>query len=221
MVNPQDKRTASQRIDDLERAVMSIFQVSNNMARDNSMIKDALKLLGNRVTALIQLLAGNQLGLVVGEDSVDRVMRENQVEELKEKVTNLIEQGFFITADTIGENTFVVGTENEPDEADGTPGKIVHPRLQFTLASLEKEVQDKLLGAKVGDTVTFKENALVFKVQEVYTIVNPTPAPAPEVTAPESETVGDQSKEAPAAEQSSSDAAQAAPAAPDAQAAGN
>lgn len=205
MTNPQDKRTASQRIDDLERAVMSIFQVSNNMARENTMIKDALKLLGSRVTALIQLAAS---GTVVSEDGVDKIMRENQIKELQGKVQNLIDQGFLVATEAVAENTFLVGSENEPDQADGTAGKTIHPRLQFTLSSLEKDIQEKLTGAKVGDTVKFKDDALVFKLAEVYRIVNPTPAPAPVAAAPE-------------AEQSSTDAAQAAAPAASDQVAGN
>jgi hypothetical protein len=231
MANLTDKRTASQRIEDLERAVMSIFQVSNNMSRENSMIKDALQLLGSRVTALIQVLAGGQ---VVSEDSVDLVMKINQIGVLKEKVKNLIDQGFLEATDSIVEGTFVIGTENEPDQADGTPGKVVHPRLQFTLASMEKDIQAKLTGAKVGSVVTFKENALVFKVEEIYKIVAPTPpstvVPNPENAPTETTPTVDASApaapatDAPAAtqgEQSSSDAAQAAPAASTDQAAGN
>lgn len=211
MSNPNDKRTASQRIDDLERAVMSIFNVSNNMARDNTLIKNAIKLLDSKLTAVVELLAG---GKTVNDEAVSEIMKAKELQEFKDKVTNLVTQGFLVPADEIAEGAFVVGAETEPDAADGTPGKVVHARLQFTLASLDAAIQEKLKGAKAGSVVTFKDDALVFKVQEVYKIVNPTPpaAPAPEAAAP---------AETPAATQSSTDAAPAAPAATDTQAAGN
>lgn len=208
MANPNDKRTASQRIDDLERAVMSIFNVSNNMARDNTLIKNAIKLLDSKVDAIVQAAS---TGKEITNEVLTGIMKEKELEELKGKVANLVTQGFLVTADEIAEGAFVVGAETEPDAADGTPGRVVHARLQFTLASLDKEIQDKLLGAKAGSTISFKDDALVFKVQEVYKIVNPTPpAPAPEAAPAETP-----------APQSSTDAAPAAPAATDSQAAGN
>jgi len=219
MANPQDKRTASQRIDDLERAVMSIFQVANNMSRENTLIKNALKLLDNKVECMQEAsIDGEQLT----NEVLTRRMKAKELQELKDKVTNLITQGFLVSADAIAEGTFVVGSETEPDAADGTAGKVIHERLQFTLASLEKPIQDKLIGAKAGSVVVFKEDALVFKVQEVYKIVNPTPpaAPAPEVAAAPAADASPVA-EAPAASQSSTDATTAEPAAPTTQAAGN
>jgi hypothetical protein len=214
-----DKRTASQRIEDLERAVMSLFQVNNNMAKDLTMAKDALKLLNQRVSAVIKLLSNNTTNTLVNEDTVDGEMKNAQMEELKQKVTNLVNQGLLVPAKVVGEGTFIVGTENEKDNEDGTPGKVQHPRVQCTLASLSKDVQDQLVGAKVGDTISFKDVELVFKLQEVYQIVNPTPpgAPVEQPAAPAAAPAPD------AAQQSSSDAAQAAaPAAdPNTQAAGN
>lgn len=227
MANPQDKRTASQRIDDLERAVMSIFNVANNMSRENTLIKNALKLLDIKVECI-------QGALNAGEPLTDEVltrrMKEKELQELKDKVTNLVTQGFLIPADEVGDAGFIVGAETEPDAADGTPGKVIHARLQFTVASLAKEIQDKLMGAKAGSTVVFKDDALVFKVAEVYKIVNPTPpaAPAPEAAAPAVEGSPASAAEAspvaevPAAPQSSSDATSATPAATEtSQAAGN
>lgn len=232
MANPNtDKRTASQRIDDLERAVMSIFNVANNMSRENTLIKNALKLLDSKTQCMQDaLLAGE----AVTDEVLTRRMKEKELQELKDKVTNLITQGFLVATDEVGDAAFIVGSECEPDAADGTPGKVVHARLQFTAASLAKEIQDKLKGAKPGSTVTFKDDALVFKVAEVYKIVNPTPpaapapaveaaAPAPaEAAAPAVETApAPAATEAPAAPQSSSDATTAEPAASTDQAAGN
>lgn len=211
-----DKRTASQKIEDLERAVMSGFQVSNNMARDIMIIKDALKLLGNKVDSIME---ASQKGLALNDENISKLMLERNITELKGKVENLVTQGILKATDAVGDNTFLVGSENEKG------GKVIHPRVQFTYGSLEKELQEKLKGAKVGDLVTFQEDKLRFSVQEIYAIVPPkapeapvaSPSATPAAVAPNGATPVQSFKE-PAAEQSSSDASPAAPAAP---AAGN
>jgi hypothetical protein len=226
MANNTDKRTASQRIDDLEKAVMSIFNVANNMARENTLIKNAIKLLDNKVDSIVQAATA---GKPITNEVLDAIMKENEIEELKGKVDNLIKQGFLVPTDGAAVDSFVVGAETEPDAEDGTPGKVRHARLQFTVQSLAKEIQEKLAGAKPGDTVKFKDDAYVFKVAEVYKIVNPTPpaaaAPATEAPAETSGVVMDSApatEAAPAAPQSSTDATTAEPAATDTtQAAGN
>ena len=193
---------------------MSVFNVSNNMARDNTLIKNAIKLLDSKVDAMVQAASSGQ---ALTNEIISGIMKEKELQELKDKVTNLVTQGYLVPADEIAEGAFVIGSEEEPTAADGTPGKVVHARLQFTLASLDKEIQAKLIGAKAGTVVSFKDDALVFKVAEVYKIENPTPAAAPapaEVAAPAT-------AEAPAAAQSSTDATTAEPAAPVTQAAGN
>lgn len=185
-----DKRTASEKIEDLERAVMSGFQVSNNMTRDLMIIKDALKLIGNKTDAMMQAsVAGEPLN----QEVISRIMTENNVKELKGKVQGLVDQGILAPTDVVGDSTFLVGSETESD------GKVVHPRIQFTYGSIDKELQEKLKGAKVGDVVVFKEDKLRFVVGEIYNIVTPK-QPEPEaVAAP-----GTEAPAAPAAEQSSS-----------------
>src|ERR1700722_7559547 len=209
MANDADKRSASEKIEDLEQAAMSQFHTSNNIQRDLMMVKDALKLMANKVTSMMQ---ASVKGEPLTPEVVSKYMTENNIEELKGKVQMLINQGVLVPADTVGDGTFLVGSENEKD------GKVVHPRIQFTFGSLpDKEVQEKLKGAKVGDIVTIKEDKLRFVVKEIYTIVAPKVpeteeeaegAPAAPVT-----TFVPEAPAAPAAEQSSSSATPAAPAA--------
>lgn len=190
-----DKRTASERIEDLERAVMSGFQVSNSMARDIMIIKDALKLLGNKVDSIMK---ASRNGEALTDENISKIMLENNIEDLRGKVTALVNQGILAPTDTAGDNTFLVGSETEAD------GKVVHPRIQFTYGSLEKDLQDALKGKKAGEVVTFKEDKLRFVVKEIYNIV------APKAPQTEAEAEG---APAQAAEQSSNSAAPAAPAA--------
>jgi len=174
MANEKEKRTASERIEDCERAIMSGFQVTNNLARDVMVIKDALKLLNNKVTSIAQAsVAGEKLT----EEVLAKYMIENNVNDLRGKVENLVNQGVLVPADTAGDNTFLVGSENEAS------GKVVHPRIQFTFGSLEKDLQEKLKGAKVGDIVTFQDDKLRFVVKEIYNIVPPKPEPVDTPTA--------------------------------------
>lgn len=198
-----DKRTASQRIEDLERAVMAIYQATNNMARDNSLIKNALKLMDNKIEAIMKASTN---GEPLSTEVISRIMKENELEELKERVVNMVNQGFLAPLEAIEDGAFVVGSEDEPDAADGTPGKTIHARLQFSLNTLDKEVQEKLKGAKVGETVKFKDDALVFKVKEIYKIVNPTPVAPETAPAPVAEVAPVAAEGSAAAEQSSSDA---------------
>lgn len=166
-----DKRTASQRIEDLEKAVMSAFQVTNNMARENNIIKDALKLLATKIEAIMR---ASRAGEPLTDEVISRIMLEIHVEELQGKVKNLINQGILVPVDSAQDNTFIVGTEIEAD------GKVAFPRSQFTFGSLEKPLQDILRGKKIGETVLFREDRLRLVLKEVYNIVAPK---APETEA--------------------------------------
>jgi hypothetical protein len=223
MANEQDKRTASQRIDDLERAVMSGFHTSNNMARDLLMMKDALKLLANKIDSVMKAIcAGKQ----PTDEVVSEYMTANNIAELKGKVENLVNQGILAPTDAAGDGTFIVGSEEEKD------GKVIHPRVQFTFSSLDKELADKLRGAKANDLVEFKPDKLLFRVLEIYNVVVPkppeAPAPAPAPAPADSGTPAPDASApaapapapaAPAEQSSSGTADQTAPAAPAAPAA--
>lgn len=184
-----DPRTASQRISDLERAVMSVYNAANGMARELGLIKSAMKLLDSKVSAIVEASAA---GSPVNDETISAIMRRKELEEFKAKVTNLVEQKVLVPTETIDDPAiaFVVGSENEPDAADGTPGKVMHARLQFTIESLgktpeeKKEIQDKFKGAKAGDTITFKAGEAVFKLLETYKVQNPPAPEVPEVVAP-------------------------------------
>jgi hypothetical protein len=218
-----DKRTASEKIEDIERAVMSIFQTNNNFARDIMIIKDALQLLGNKVSSMAEAsVAGEPLT----DEVISKYMVERNVETLRNKVQGLVDQGVLVPTDVIGDNTFVVGTETESD------GKIVFPRKQFAFSLIEKDVQNALRGKKVGEIVKFAEDKLLMVIKEIYSIVVPKVPEAPaapaapvaaesensapvETFAPPAAAPAADATPSPApAEQSSSSADASAPAAP-------
>lgn len=169
----QDKRTASQRIDDMERGLMALYQTADNMARDLMTIKEAIKLLGNKLDSVVKASAR---GEALSDEVIAKIMVENNVEELKEKVTNLVAQGVLVAAEEIGPNSFIVG--RELNEA----GEVQNPRMQFVVSALQPEVRDKFPGAKAGQTLDLQEGKWKFEVLEVYNIQTPQQA-APEAQA--------------------------------------
>jgi hypothetical protein len=161
----KDKRTATQRIEDLERALMSLYQTADNMARDLMTIKDALKILGNKTDALVKALVRD--GSKISDDIISSIMIENNVEELKEKVATLVTQGILTPSEEIVESSFVVGRDV------GQDGKVVNPRIQFAFSGINPEVREKLRGAKAGQVIEFSADKNKFEVLEVYTIGTP------------------------------------------------
>jgi hypothetical protein len=171
MEQQQPKRTAVQRIEDLERGVMGMFQNGDNMGRDLMTIKEAIKLLGNKIDAIVK---ATQRGEDLNDDIIGKIMVENNVAELKARVDQLVAAGTLVaTTEPVDEKTFVVG-----QEVDDT-GKVLNPRLQFVLGALQEELRNKIKGSKVGDSVVFQEGKLKFELQEAYSVAPPKPPEAP------------------------------------------
>jgi hypothetical protein len=161
----KDKRTATQRIEDLERALMSLYQTADNMARDLMTVKDALKLLGNKLDATVKALVRD--GSKISDEVISSIMVENNIEELKQKVNTLVQQGILTPAEEIIESSFIVGRDL------GQDGTVVNPRMQFTYTGISPEVREKLRGAKPGQIIEFAADKNKFEVLEVYTIGAP------------------------------------------------
>lgn len=173
---PQDNRSASQKITDLENAVMSLFQTVDNMARDIGTVKQAIKLLGNKVDSIVK---ASSAGEAITDTVISRIMVENNVEELASKVKELVVQGAIVPSEQVSANSFVVGSELN------TEGATENPRLQFALQALGADLQAKFLGAKIGDILNLQEGKLQFKVAEIYEVQMPAAeAPAAEAPAP-------------------------------------
>lgn len=188
-----DTRTAAQRLADLELAAAQLFNATDHITRDLGMLKNAMKLLNNKVDAIVK---ASVAGEPITDAVLDRIMIENNVADLANRVTNMVVNGVVTPEEQVSENSFVVGAEVE----DG--GKVVNPRIQFALKALQPDLQTKLIGAKPGDSLKFKEGELNFKILESYKI---TPEPTPE-EAPAAE-------EAPAPEAAPAEADASAPAA--------
>ena len=156
---------------------MSLYQTADNMARDLSTSKDAIKLLGNKTDSIVKAIGR---GEPVTDTVIAKIMVENNVEELTEKVNDLISQGILKEEESVTENSFVVGQELDEN------GAIANPRMQFVVSSLQEPLREKLKGAKVGDTLDLQEGKWKFSVLATYSINTP-PAPEAQVSAPEAQ----------------------------------
>jgi cell division protein FtsB len=163
------KRTASQRLDDIENALMQSFQTLESMARENQILKEAVKLLGNKLDAIVKASSTNQ---PLTDEVLSAIMVQNNVSDLEAKVNNLRDQGILAPEDTVTATSFVVGREVS------ATGEVVNPRLQFALSAVKEDFQTKLSGSKAGDVVILEDGKLSFEVLESYSIQTPPPAPA-------------------------------------------
>lgn len=172
---PADNRSATQKIGDLENAMIAAYQTLDNMARDLNTAKEAIKLLGNKIDSIVKATVA---GEALSDDVISRIMVENNIEELKNKLKIMVAQGILAASEQVAEDSFLVGSD--VNEA----GEVVNPRLQFALYAIRPpELQQKFLGAKVGDVLNLQEGKLKFKVSEIYQIQKPKPAEAAPDTA--------------------------------------
>lgn len=171
-----DTRTASQRIEDLEQNIAATFQTMDMLARDVMLIKEAVKLLGNKVDSMVKALSVS-MPTTINDDILSKLMIENNVEELKTKVSALVAQGVLVAQDSVDDGSFVVARELND------AGEVVNPRIQFALQAIQEGLREKIRGSKPGDVLTLEEGKLKFELLESYSVQPPkaedaTPAPA-------------------------------------------
>lgn len=156
----ENKKNASQRLDDVETVLSHTSHTLDMMARDLMILKEAVKLLGNKADAVAK--AAN-----LSDDQISKLMIENNIEELKQKTIQMIAQGILDDTDVAAEDSFIIGQEV------GDDGSVVNPRIQFALSALGQPLKDKLLGAKAGDLVSLEEGKLKLLITELYKIQSP------------------------------------------------
>lgn len=184
---PNPTRSAAQKIADLENAIMALYGVADSLAKENATIKTALKLLDNKVSALVK---ASGRGLAINDETLEQLMVENNVEDLKSRVTKMVQDGVVVAEESVSPNSFLVASEH--DET----GKVISPRIQFALKAIKEEYQTKLVGTKVGDTVLLEEGKLSVKVLESYKINSPQAAPEAEAPTEETQSTQDTAPQA-------------------------
>lgn len=161
---PKDKRTVSQKIEDLENAMINAYQMMNNMAADIQATKEGSNLIGMKTQAIVNLLDS---GSAVNDSAVVAGVQALRAQRMADDIAGLVKQGVITPTDTVAERTLVVGRDLAKDGS----GDVVNPRLQFVVANLEDaDTKAKFLGAKVGDILVFSAEKNQFEIQEAYTI---------------------------------------------------
>jgi len=162
-MSKQQKLTASQRIEGLENALAGANQNMQFLAQEMDRIRQTITALARRVNATIK--AGETDG--VSNDVVNKILVEENVEELKGKIDFLLEQKVLekTKKKKIHERSFVVGRELDEES------NVVNPRMQFALASLNEEAKTKVTGKKIGELVEdFSGDGLTLEITELYDI---------------------------------------------------
>jgi len=176
MSENETKKSATERLEDLENMMAQVGQALSSlepMTRDLLQIKDALKLLNNKLNAVARAASEGKLPT---DEVVSGFMTESNAQELKGKVDQMVSNGLLAATDTVAKDSFVVINESD---ASGT---IVNPRMQFLLSALQHpEVKGKLEGAKIGDNIKVGDQGASINVLEAYNVVPPK-APESSVT---------------------------------------
>jgi hypothetical protein len=147
--------TTARRVGEMELIVY-------NLSRENEILKDALQLLHEKLDAVITL---QNRGLTLSDDNINQIVVELKENELKQRVTTMIERGTIKASEVVGEDSLIVSRELSKE------GKVENPRLQFLVGRLVDELKSKFVGKKVGDLIQGEDNKLDIEIMEVYDLV--------------------------------------------------
>ena len=207
MAATTDNRTATQRIEDLERVTTVMYQGLSraidtlngmtNVNQDIAIAKEVINVLNKKTDAIIKV-AAPETGITA--DAVAASVTEMRLDDMKAQVAGYLANGVIAPAEVIAEDSFVVCQESNSE------GEVVQPRLQLRIDSQEEANRTAFIGKKVGETASFGENRYDAKILEIYTLVPPK--------APEAPAAAPAAAETPA--EAAPQAAEAAPAAPEA-----
>jgi Mg2+ and Co2+ transporter CorA len=162
--NNKQQMTAAQRLLRLEDAVSTLDQIIYNQAQQFAAMREAITLLNEKVNAMVTLLS---MGQLVNDSSIDKVVEQKRIEEMKKKVEDLLKNNSLEKAEEVTKKSFVVVREMNSET-----GAVINPRLQFVVNILNEESLQKILGKKAGESVKFvEENPAVIEIEEIYNIV--------------------------------------------------
>lgn len=184
-----DKRTATQRLEDLERVVTMLYQSVGQhknaldgllpLKGEMNLIKDVLKLLNKKTEAMVQV-AAPETG--INPKSVSDLIVKMNVADLEAQVAEYVKNGHLLPADEVSASSYVVCEESYKD------GTLANPRVQFRLDSQAEALVEAMKGKKIGDTISFGEDKFDAKILEIYSVVEPkAPEAAPSEAPPAAE----------------------------------
>lgn len=144
------------------RRVGEMELILYNIARENEILKDALQLLHEKLDAVITL---QNKGLPLNDSNINEAVVEMKENSLKERVTEMLQQGSIKPVEVVGEDSLIVSRELSKE------GKVENPRLQFLVGRLVDELKTKFVGKKVGELIRGEENKLDIEIMEIYDLV--------------------------------------------------
>lgn len=175
-------RSAFERLNQLEQLTQVIINGANQ----------ALERLGGQVNQLdAKVRAQNELLRaavdLLGVEAIDARVLVNreadavaQAEREKQELEMLKSQGIAKEATEVPLKGLVTGVEKKTD------GTVKHPGYtQAFVEGLPKELQDLLVGKKVGDSVTLPGDSGTFEIGSIFELVPPKMPEAPAAATPE------------------------------------
>ena len=165
MSNNHKKLNAAQRLEALEKAMVLVDKTIHELFKSIEGLRLAGKTLNNKVDSII---SASSQGQQINDDVVNKIMTENNVNELKDRIEALKTSGQLTEGSEIGDMSLMVLREVDPDT-----NEVVNPRIQIAYQLLADSTKDLIKGKKAGDIVSMGEDKLNLEVLEVYEIVVP------------------------------------------------
>lgn len=186
-----NKLTADQRLKAMEGLLAQHHSKFEILADEIDKVSNLLVTLNKKVNAILEAGDAGQ----INKDSVSGILLDKAVNELKNKVTELVNlKAIESRKDGLieDERHFVVSRELDAD------GNVVNPRTQFAVISLPEDLRSQFVGKKVGDLIKSDDSDVSVEIMEVYKLADLNKKV--EVKAEENE---EESEEAPAEEEAS------------------
>lgn len=119
--------------------------------------------LGRRIDTMVSVYETNN---TLSKQLVQDSLVAQKVQELTANVEKLKQNNLIVEdGNEVKEASFVVIEERTKD------GQLISPRTQFILNNMTEEIKTKLLGQKVGDSVSLGDDKNTVVILEVYQIV--------------------------------------------------
>jgi uncharacterized coiled-coil protein SlyX len=165
MSDNNKKLNAAQRLESLENAMALVDKTIHELFKSVENLRLAGKTLSNKVDSII---SASSQGQQINDDIINKIMIENNVSELKERIEKLKASNQIIDGSEIGDMSLMVLREIDPDT-----NEVANPRVQIAFQLLAEPTKELLKGKKAGDIISMGENKLNIEVLEVYNIVIP------------------------------------------------
>ena len=114
-------------------------------------------------------LTAEALATIAGMDEVlaarTTIAAKRKADQIAKDTAELdagVADGYMVPEEVVNENSFIVGKITQGDT-------VTEPRVQDIMPKIDKAVQEKLMGKKVGETVEFVNNSL-FELTGIYRV---------------------------------------------------